>query len=106
MALADVTDSNFKSQVLDADRPVVVDFWAPWCAPCRMINPMVESLAQEYGDRIKFLKMDVDENPQTPGQFGILSLPTVIIFKGGRQADRLVGASAGRRADLREKIEA
>ena len=101
-----VTDAEFQSEVLDADQVVLVDFWAEWCAPCRMIAPVVESLASELGDRIKVLKMDIDENPEVPGRFGIMSIPTLIIFKDGKAADRTVGYRSNLKTDLREKLEA
>ena len=100
-----VTDANFKSEVLDSDVPVLVDFWAAWCGPCRMIAPVVESLAQEMGGKVKVVKMDIDQNPMTPQSLGIMSIPTVIVFKGGRAADRSVGYSPSIKADLRQKLE-
>ncbi|HSR22711.1 MAG TPA: thioredoxin [Candidatus Eisenbacteria bacterium] len=105
-AVPAVTDSEFESEVLNAGQVVLVDFWAEWCAPCRMIAPVVESLASELGDRVKVLKMDIDENPEVPGRFGIMSIPTLIIFKDGRPADRTVGYRSNLRIDLRQKLEA
>jgi thioredoxin 1 len=101
-----VTDTDFESQVLEADTVVLVDFWAEWCAPCRMIAPVVESLADELGERVKFVKMDIDANPQVPGRLGIMSIPTLIIFKDGQAADRTVGYRSGLKLDLKQKIEA
>ena len=90
--LADVTDATFQADVIDSDTPVIVDFWAEWCAPCRQIAPIVKQLADEYGDRVKIVKMNIDESPQTPGQYGIRSIPTVLAFKGGTVVDQLTGA--------------
>ena len=101
-----VTDAEFESQVLLAEQPVLVDFWAEWCAPCRMIAPLVEDLAAEFGDRIKVLKMDIDANPQTPVKLGIMSIPTLIVFKGGKAADRHVGYRNNLKADLKERLTA
>ena len=89
--LIHVNDENFKSEVLDSDIPTMVDFWAPWCAPCNIIAPVVEELAEEYKGKIKVAKMNVDESPATPGQYGIRGIPTVILFKGGDVADMVVG---------------
>jgi thioredoxin 1 len=86
-----VTDTNFKSEVLDSDVPVLVDFWASWCSPCKMIAPIVEDLATEYEGRVKVAKVDVDANPITPGMFGILSIPTLMVFRGGKAEERIVG---------------
>jgi thioredoxin 1 len=100
-----VTDADFQAQVLQADRPVLVDFWATWCAPCRMIAPVVEELKTELGDKVRVLKMDIDANPQTPIELGIMSIPTVIIFKDGRPADRMIGYRSNLKADLKRKLE-
>ena len=104
-AVAPVTDAEFDSKVLASERPVLVDFWATWCAPCRMIAPVVEELANELGGSIDVLKMDVDENPNTAGQLGIMSIPTVMIFKDGKAAERVVGYRPSIKKDLREKLE-
>jgi len=101
-----VTDADFESQVLNANRVVLVDFWANWCAPCRMIAPVVEDLATELGDRIKFVKMDIDANPDVPSRLGIMSIPTLIIFKDGQAAERTVGYRSNLKIDLRTKLEA
>ena len=103
--VAEVTDSEFQSTVLEADRPVLVDFWAEWCGPCRMIAPVVEDLAGEFGDRVRFVKMDTDANQQWPMQLGILSIPTLIIFKGGQPVERSSGYHPAIKRDLREKLE-
>jgi thioredoxin 1 len=86
-----VTDTNFQSEVIDSDVPVLVDFWASWCSPCKMIAPIVEELASEYDGKVKVAKVDVDANPVTPGMFGIMSIPTLMLFKGGKAEERIVG---------------
>ena len=87
-----VTDQDFEEQVLKADIPVLVDFWAGWCAPCKMIAPIVEELAEEYDGQIRFAKVDVDANPQAPTNYGVRSIPTLLIFKDGKPVDQVVGA--------------
>ncbi len=87
-----ITDSSFDEEVLKSDVPVLVDFWADWCGPCKMIAPIVEELAEEYDGQVKFAKMDVDANPSTPQQFGIRGIPTLLIFDGGSAVDQVVGA--------------
>ena len=87
-----ITDATFDAEVLKADLPVLVDFWAPWCGPCRILGPLVEELAGELAGRVKVVKMNVDENPQTPTTYGIRGIPTTILFKAGKDVDRVVGA--------------
>jgi len=87
-----VTDGKFNEEVLQSDLPVLVDFWAPWCGPCLSIAPAVEELAKEYSGRIKVGKMNVDENSKTPSSFGIRGIPTLILFKGGKAVNQVVGA--------------
>jgi len=88
---APVTDQSFQTDVLKSDVPVLVDFWAEWCGPCRMIAPVLEQLNEEHGDKLKIVKLNVDENPGAASQFGVMSIPTMILFKDGQQVDRLVG---------------
>ncbi|RUL88826.1 thioredoxin [Tautonia sociabilis] len=87
------TDATWQSEVLDSDVPVVVDFWAPWCGPCRMLAPTIEKLAGEYSGRVKVGKMDTDQNSDIPSSLGISSIPTVVFFQGGREVGRLVGVN-------------
>jgi len=88
----EITDTNFETDVLGSDKPVLVDFWAEWCGPCRMIAPTVEAIAEEYQDKASVYKMNVDENMTVPQQFGIRGIPTLILFKGGQEQERIVGA--------------
>ena len=88
----EVTDSTFKSEVLDSSIPVMVDFWAEWCGPCKMIAPMVAELASEYEGRLKVTKVDVDKNGNIAGQYRIMSIPSLLFFKGGQKVDQVVGA--------------
>ena len=87
-----ITDDTFQQEVIEADTPVLVDFWADWCAPCKMIAPIVEELADEFDGKVKFTKLDVDSNPKTATSFGIRGIPTLLIFSGGKPIDQVVGA--------------
>lgn len=91
-ATESVTDNSFKEDVLDSSVPVLVDFWAPWCGPCRMVAPVVDEIAQQYDGRVKVVKLNTDENPKTASDYGIRSIPTLMIFKGGQRVDMVVGA--------------
>lgn len=91
-AIIEISDSNFESEVVNSDVPVLVDFWAPWCGPCRAIAPIVEEISSTYEGKIKVGKMNVDENQATTMKFGIRSIPTIIMFKGGEAVDQIIGA--------------
>lgn len=86
-----ISDATFEQEVLKADKPVLVDFWATWCGPCRMIAPVLEQIAAEKGEQLKIAKLDVDANPVSAGRFGVRAIPTMIVFKDGREAQRIVG---------------
>lgn len=92
MGVKEVNDSDFQTSVLDSDKPTLVDFWAAWCGPCRMIAPSVEAVAEQFRDKANIMKMDVDANIMTPQKYGVKGIPTLILFKGGAEADRVVGA--------------
>ena len=98
-----VTDQDFDTQVLKATTPVLVDFWAEWCAPCKMIAPMVDDLAVEYDGKVTFVKLDVDANPETSIKFGIRSIPTLLLFKNGKPVDQVIGAVP--KAVLKKRLE-
>jgi len=93
MGTKKITDGSFKADVLEADGPVLVDFWAEWCGPCRMIGPALEELSGELGDRVTITKLNIDENPDAPAQYGVRGIPTMILFKGGAPAATKVGAA-------------
>jgi thioredoxin 1 len=90
--ITDVTDATFEGEVLKSEIPVLVDFWAEWCAPCRRIAPIVKELAEEYGQKIKVVKLNIDDSPQTPGSYGVRSIPTVLAFKDGQVVQQITGA--------------
>jgi thioredoxin 1 len=90
-AINDVTQASFESEVLKNGEPVLVDFWAPWCGPCRMLSPVVEKVSQKFAGKAKFVKLNTDENPSLAGHYGISGIPCLILFKGGQVVDRIVG---------------
>jgi len=100
----EVNDSNFEQVVLQAKTPVLVDLWAPWCAPCRMVAPVVEELASEYEGRVSFAKLNVDQNPRTASRYGIMSIPTLLIFKDGKPISNIVGFRP--KAELKRSLDA
>jgi thioredoxin 1 len=90
----EITDASFKSEVADSPIPVLVDFWAPWCGPCKMIAPVLEEIAQEYEGKAKIVKINIDDNQNTPAQFGVRSIPTLILFKNGNEVEKIIGAQS------------
>ena len=104
MGVIDLTDSNFTTEVLQSESPVLVDFWAPWCGPCRMIAPMVEELANENGDSVKVGKLNIDDHPQAAQKYDVSAIPTLIVFRGGEVVDRLQGVQPKSR--LQESLDA
>lgn len=103
MSLLHLTDSNFKKEVLESDLPVLVDFWANWCAPCRLVAPIVEELSREYANKIKIGKIDIEKNPVTPTHYGIMSIPTLMFFRKGQVMEQILGATS--KVELKRKIE-
>ena len=93
MATKKITDNSFKDDVLGASGPVLVDFWAEWCGPCKMIGPSLEELSEEFGEKVTIAKLNIDENPEAPAQYGVRGIPTMILFKGGVPAATKVGAA-------------
>jgi thioredoxin 1 len=89
--IKEVNDMNFKTEVLESDKPVVVDFWAPWCGPCRMVAPVLDEISREIGDKIKFVKLNTDENQNTAAEFKIMAIPSLLIFHKGEEKDRVIG---------------
>jgi thioredoxin 1 len=106
MSATPVTDGDWTNEVLESDKPVLVDFWAEWCGPCRMVGPIVDEIASEKSDELKVVKLNVDENPNTAREYGIMSIPTLLVFKGGEPAKRIVGAKGKAQllADLDEFV--
>ena len=104
MAELQLTDGNFDTEVVKSDKPVLVDFWAPWCGPCRMLGPIVEELAGEYAGKVKVGKLNTDDNAQAATQFRISSIPTLLFFKDGKVADQLVGVHP--KAEIKKRLDA
>jgi thioredoxin 1 len=102
-AVAEVTDNNFQSEVIEAEVPVLVDFWAPWCGPCRRVSPIVEEIAADRGEDLKVVKLNIDENQQTAIKFNVMSIPTLILFKHGEVKKTVIGAYPKRK--LEEELE-
>ena len=100
----DVSDQSFENEVIKSTLPVVVDLWAPWCSPCRMVAPVVEKLAEKYNGKFKFCRLNVDENPKTAARYGVMSIPTLMFFKGGKAVDTVIGAVSEQA--LQPKIDA
>jgi thioredoxin 1 len=92
MGATPVTDDAWTTEVLESDKPVLIDFWAEWCGPCRMVSPIVDEIAEEHADSLKVMKLNVDENPNTAREYGVMSIPTLLVFKGGQPDKRIVGA--------------
>ena len=90
--ITEVTDNNFQAEVLESEQPVLVDFWAPWCGPCRVIAPTLEELAEERGEKLRVVKLNVDENQMTSAQYDVMSIPTLLLFKNGQVAHQIIGA--------------
>ena len=99
----EVNDKNFEDEVIKSSMPVMVDLWAPWCGPCRMVAPVVEKLSNEYNGKVKFCKMNVDESPATPTKYRVMSIPTLLFFKGGKVIDTVIGAVPER--TLKSKLD-
>jgi thioredoxin 1 len=99
--IGDVTDQDFEERVLKSDEPVLVDFWAEWCVPCHMVSPVVEEIGQEKGESLRVAKLNIDENPEVTRRYGVMSIPTLMLFKGGEEKARVVGAR-GKQALLKE----
>lgn len=97
--ITEVTDNNFQAEVIESDVPVLVDFWAPWCGPCRMVAPVLEEIASEKGEALKIVKLNVDDNQQTAMSYEVLSIPTLILFKNGQIAKKVVGAYPKRKLE-------
>jgi len=103
MSAVNVNDKNFKQEVLEASTPVLVDFWAPWCGPCSMVGPVVEEIAKSHQGKLKVCKVNVDDCPSSASSYGVMSIPTLVLFKNGKEADRIVGAVA--RAAIEKMVD-
>ena len=104
MSVVNLTDDSFQKEVLESNIPVLVDFWAEWCQPCKMVRPLVHELAEEYAGKIKVVEMDVDDNPTVPGNYGVMSIPTIMIFKNGAPESTMIGAQP--REKFKQNIDA
>jgi len=102
MGIKEIKDTEFESEVIKSDKPTLVDFWAPWCGPCKAQAPILDAVAQELGESAKIVKVNVDENQQTPMQYGVMSIPTLIIFKNGQITEQMVGLQ--QKEDLKKKL--
>ena len=100
----EVTDASFKNEVLESDKPVLVDFWAPWCGPCRMVAPIVDELSDEYDGKVKFVKLNTDDNIQTASAYQIRSIPTLLVFKAGEPVGQIIGFRP--KSDLKKRLDA
>jgi thioredoxin 1 len=100
----EVSDTNFEQEVVKASKPVLVDFWAPWCGPCRMVAPIVEELSEEYDGKVEFVKLNTDDNPNIAAKYGIRSIPTLLVFKGGEPVGQIVGFRP--KSDLQKRLDA
>ena len=103
--VAEVSDSNWEAEVMQSDRPVLVDFWAAWCGPCRMLAPTVEQVAEKYNGKAKVVKLNVDENIEISGKYGIRGIPTLVLFNGGQEVDRHVGVPSNALSSISQMIE-
>ena len=101
--VSDITDQNFEEEVIKSNQPVLVDLWAPWCGPCRMVGPVVESLAKKYEGKFKFCRLNIDDNPKIATKYGVMSIPTLMFFKDGKVIDTVVGAA--KESALQPKID-
>lgn len=99
----DVNDQNFEQEAVRSDTPVLVDFWAAWCGPCKMIAPVIDAIAEQYTGKLKVMKLNVDDNPKTAGSFAVMSIPTLVLFKGGKEIDRFIGSMS--KEDLAKKLD-
>jgi thioredoxin 1 len=100
---AEVSDTTWETDVIAADKPVLVDFWAPWCGPCRMVAPIVEELAEEYDGKVEFRKLNTDDNPRTAAKYGIRSIPTLLVFKAGQPVGQIIGFRP--KSDLKKRLD-
>jgi thioredoxin 1 len=103
--LAEVTDNNFQAEVIESETPVLVDFWAPWCGPCRVVAPVLEQIADEHAEELRIVKLNVDENQQTAATFEVLSIPTMILFRGGQPVKKVIGAYPKKKIEAELSLE-